>query len=267
MVRPSFSLKTMVGGILTIVFPFIIQAQPTAHYPVLEHCSKLSIFAGPVIYNRASISPQYGEQTIESLPIYGFIAGLEYDFFPSRKWSVITGLHTAIEPAYKLIFTLKQSDLYDHFHDDLTHKDKMYSMFSFSSPLLLRLNIQSGNKTFISFLTGFKAKYFPNGSAEMVVAVSNEEQSETREVFGLKLESPENSIQGSFVVGTGLTHALEKVILKANIIYVMNFQNAMSGEYQFSNLATSPDSRGDYRFSGNYLGLLFSVSLNKKTKI
>ncbi len=106
--------------------------------------------------------------------------------------------------------------------------------------------------------------YFPNGGADMVYAMTSQELSETREVFGLKLESPKNSFQGSFVVGTGFSYAMDKVLLKANLIYVMNFQNTISGEYQFANLFTSPDTRGYYDLSGNYLGLLFSVSLKKR---
>jgi hypothetical protein len=44
----------------------------------------------------------------------------------------------------------------------------------------------------------------------------------------------------------------------------MNFQNTIEGEYQFGNLLISPPTRGDYRLSGNYVGLLFSASLAKR---
>ena len=263
MVRLSLNIKTMVWNILPIVFPLIIQAQSITHYPVLEQYRKWSIVAGPVIYNRATITPQYGEYTIENSPIYGFNAGFEYDFYPERRWSFSTGFLVALEPVYSVEYRIYNKDLFPETLGDLTNKTKMYSIVSFSSPLLLRLNIQSGNRTFISFLTGFKAMYFPKGDAEMVHAITSQELSETREVFGLKLESPHNSIQGSFVVGTGFSYGIDKVLLKANLIYVMNFQNTISGEYQFANLFTSPDTRGYYDLSGNYLGLLFSVSLKK----
>jgi hypothetical protein len=44
----------------------------------------------------------------------------------------------------------------------------------------------------------------------------------------------------------------------------MNFQNTITGEYQFGNLFTSPPAGGDYELSGNYLGLLFSFNIAKK---
>jgi len=253
----------MVGGILTIVFPLIIQAQPITEYPELNEYRKWGIIAGPVLYNKATITPQYGDYTFENKPILGFNAGIEYDFYPDAKWSFITGFYTAIEPVYNLQFTLKKTDIYNHFDEDYTDQINSYSIVTFSSPLLLRLTIQSGNKSYVSFSTGLKAMYFPNGGADMVYAMTSQELSETREVFGLKLESPKNSFQGSFVVGTGFSYAMDKVLLKANLIYVMNFQNTISGEYQFANLFTSPDTRGYYDLSGNYLGLLFSVSLKK----
>ena len=264
--RFSLSIKTIVGGILTIVFPLITQAQQRAEYPELNEYRKWEFVAGPVLYNRATLTPQFGDYTFNNKPILGFNAGFVYDFHPDAKWSFITGLYCAIEPVYNVQFTLKEIDIYDYFGGDYTDHVKMYSILSFSFPLLLRLNIQLGNRTFISFLTGFKAMYFPSGDAEMTYAITSQDLSETREVFGLKLESPENSIQGSFILGSGFSYAMDKVLLKTNLIYVMNFQNTMSGEYQFANLLTSPDTRGYYNLSGNYLGLLFSVSLKKGKK-
>ncbi len=49
------------------------------------------IIAGPVLYNKATITPQYGDYTFENKPILGFNAGIEYDFYPDAKWSFITG--------------------------------------------------------------------------------------------------------------------------------------------------------------------------------
>lgn len=261
--RLPLELKIMVGLILTIIFPLPAQAQQKADYPALSKYRNWSVFAGPVIYDRATLTPQYGDYTFENKPISGFNAGFEYDFYPDKKWSFVTGFYTTIEPVYNLEFTIKQTDIYSHFYQDYTDHVKKYSIVTFSSPLLLKLNIQTSKKSFASFLTGFKVMYFPHGSADMVYAFSSEELSESREVFGLNLESPENSFQGSFVVGTGFSYALDKVLLKTNLIYVMNFQNTISGEYQFANMLTSPDTRGYYDLSGNYLGFLFSVSLRK----
>jgi hypothetical protein len=253
----------LLGILLSNAFlkPAFSQEQKV-HYE-LSKFSKWSIIAGPVVYNKAEITPQFGNLLLKNKPMLGFNAGALYDFYPDRKWSFQTGLIVAKEPIYSISYTIQHSDLYETYPGDLFDEYKSYSLYTFSFPLLLRLNFKTSKNIFVSFLTGLKAMYFPHGGEEYVYAISDEQLSDYREIFGLMLESPENSFQGSFVVGTGFSYAMEKVLLKANLIYVMNFQNTITGEYQFANLFTSPDSRGYYNLSGNYLGLLFSASLRK----
>lgn len=258
-------LKVAVLSILfSIAFLKMSFSQEQKEYSELFRYSKWSFTAGPVVYNKAELTPQYGDLTYENKPMLGFNAGVLYDFYPERKWSFQTGLIIAKEPIYSIYYKISHNDLYDNYPGDLIDEYKSYAPYSFSFPLLLRLNLQTSRKTFASFITGLNAKYFPYGGTEYTYAISDEEISDYREIFGLKLESPENSIQGSFTIGAGFSYTMEKVLLKANMIYVMNFQNTISGEYQFANLFTSPDTRGYYNLSGNYLGLQFSVSLKKK---
>ncbi len=246
---------------VALIRPLFSQVQKS--YDELKIFSKWSIVAGPVLYDKAKLTPQYGDLTFENKPMLGFNVGVLYDFHPEKKWSFQTGLIVAKEPIYSVKYNFFKEDLYSEYQEDLVDSHRSYALYTFSFPFLLQLNFQTGKKTFASFVSGFKAMYFPHGSSDLVVSISSEELSESREIFGLKLESPENSIQGSFVIGTGCSYALDNVLLKANIIYVMNFQNTISGEYQFANLFTSPDTRGYYDLSGNYLGLQFSASLKK----
>ena len=262
-----FSLKIAVLSILfsTASLKTAFSQEQKVYYELSKY-SKWNFVAGPVIYDKAKLTPQYGELSFENKPMWGFNAGVMCDFYPDRMWSFQTGLIVAKEPVYSIEFKINNNDLYPEYPGDLNNEAKMYSLFTFSFPMILRLNLQTGNKTFASFITGLKAMYFPIGQAEYTYAISSEELFDYREIFGLKLESPQNSFQGSFIIGTGFSYALEKVLLKANLIYVMNFQNTISGEYQFANLFTSPDTRGYYDLSGNYLGLLFSVSLKKSKR-
>lgn len=241
-------------------------AQEQKVYYELSKFSKWSFVAGPVMYNKAKLTPQYGELSFENKSMMGFNAGVMYDFYPDRKWSFQTGLIVAKEPIYSVEYEIDKNDLYPSYTENLTGEAKMYALYTFSFPIILNLNLKTGKRTFANLTTGLKVMYFPSGEAEYTLAVSDEQLSDHREIFGLKLESPENSFQGSFVVGTGFSYAMKKVLLKTNLIYVMNFQNTISGEYQFANLFTSPDTRGYYDLSGNYLGLQFSVSLKKSKK-
>jgi hypothetical protein len=256
--------KTIVGILmLTIVFCLKVKSQENKVYPVLSKYRKWSIVGGPVLYDRAKIYAKYGDYTFQNRPIWGFIAGFEYDFFPDRRWSFITGLDVALEPIYSIKYRISKQDLYPHFYEDLVEKYTNYSICTFSAPLYARLNIQANSKVFINLTAGLKFMYYPPGGAYFGQEISNEDQSETREIFGLNLHSQNNSIYGSAIVGTGASLALKKVLLKANLIYVLNFQNTIEGEYQFGNLLSSPPTRGDYKLSGNYWGLWLSISFRK----
>ncbi|MFA5478160.1 MAG: hypothetical protein WC271_15830 [Bacteroidales bacterium] len=240
-------------------------AQEPKVYAGLAEYSKWSFVAGPVLYNKAEVTPQYGNHILENRNMPGFNAGVMYDFNPDRKWSFQTGLLVAKEPIYSVRVRIDHNDIYPEWPGNLNDKFKAYAIYTFSFPLLLRLNVQTGDHSYASFLTGLKAMYFPNGQQELTWAISSDELADYREIYGLKLESPENTMQGSFLIGTGYSLARKKVLLKASLIYVMNFQNTITGEYQFANLFTSPDTRGYYNLSGNYLGLLFAVSFKKKS--
>jgi len=258
--------NTMVGIILTIVLLSEAQGQLNSQYPVLSRYRKWSIIAGPVFYNKARIYPQYGEYTFKNRPMWGFNAGFEYDFYPDRQWSFITGFLVAYEPIYNIKYRILKQDLYPQYTEDIVDKYKSYSFLSYSVPLLLRLNIQSGKNSFVNFLSGLKVMYFPKGDSYYGLLISNEDNTESREIFGLNLHSQDYKFYGSFIVGTGASFAMKKLLLKANLIYVINFTSTIEGEYQFNNLFTSPPARGNYKLSGNYLGLLISASLKKSKK-
>jgi outer membrane protein with beta-barrel domain len=183
-------IKTVTLLMLIMITCWATTAQSFDEYPILKKYRKWGITAGPVIYNRAELLPRYGEYTFENKPMWGFNAGLEYDFYPHKKWSVITGLTVALEPIYKVEYTIMDEDIYPHFGEDITDIANDYAMTSFSSPLLLRLNIQVNEKTFFNFRTGLKVMYFPSGSASLTVSYASEDQEEVREVFGLRVDSP-----------------------------------------------------------------------------
>ncbi len=259
-------ISAMMSVVLIMASLHLAYAQEQKVYAGLAEYSKWSFVAGPVLYNKAEVTPQYGNHILENRNMPGFNAGVMYDFNPDRKWSFQTGLLVAKEPIYSIRYKIEHHDLFESYQGDLIDSYHSYAIYTFSFPLLLRLNVQTGDHSYVSFLTGLKAMYFPHGGSEYVYPIIDDEVlMQGFEVFGLKLESPENTMQGSFLIGTGYSLARKKVLLKASLIYVMNFQNTITGEYQFANLFTSPDTRGYYNLSGNYLSLLFAVSFKKKS--
>jgi len=239
-------------------------AQELNRFPALSNYSKWSIVAGPALYSKAKLYPQYGDYTFDNKLIWSFNAGIEYDLIPDGKWSFTTGILMGFEPVYNIRYRIKEEDIYPEYTEDCTGDAKMYANPSFSFPLLARLNIQVNDKTFAYFTAGLRALYFPSGEAEFTLRLSSPELDESREVFGIRLYSPENELQGSFVIGTGIMLPVKRILLKSSLKYTINFQNIIEGEYLFDNLFVSPDSRGEYELSGNYLALMVSLSFSRR---
>jgi hypothetical protein len=224
---------------------------------------KWGIVLGPAIYDRATISQDYGSYTFKNRPIWSYDIGLEYDLYPDKKWSFTTGLWINKEPVYNIKYRILQKDLYSHFTEDLEDYAIGYAIHTFSVPMLLRFNLRASENIYLNFYSGLKAMYFPPGSSDYGLSISSLELKETREIFGLRMESQDFSYYGSFVIGAGATFLRKKVLLKAKVIYVMNFQNTVDGEYQFGNMFSSPPAHGTYNLTGNYLGFLLTANLKK----
>lgn len=251
----------MVGIFLTMVIYSYTVAQNRVDYPEMVKYRKWSFEAGPVFYNKARITPQYGNYTFKNRIIPGYNWGFEFDFHPEYKWSFIIGLIMAKEPALSIKYHILKQDLYSQYTEDMIDHHRMNAIVTFSVPLLYRLTIPSSGKSYLTFKTGIKLMYFPEGNISFGLHIVNADGTETREIFGIKAHSQESPLYESFVISTGLAFPLHKILIKANAMYVMNFQNTMEGEYLFDNLLTSTASRGTYKLSGNYLGLIVTVNL------
>lgn len=203
--------KIMISILFTYLFVLSSFSQTNSDYSEVRKYRKLGFIIGPILYNRAELDPQYGDYTFENKPIIGFNAGFEYNFNPEKEWSIITGFIVALEPIYKMRVKIKDEDVYSYFEEEvLTLYDKSNAMTSFSVPILLRLNLQIKKRVFLNFRTGLKAMYFPDGSASLSWTFHNEDDTESREVFGLRVDSPNNSFQGSFVIGSDISYTTKK---------------------------------------------------------
>jgi hypothetical protein len=92
----------VVGVILTTILYNTGVAQENNKYSVLNKYCRFGFVGGASLYNRAKIYRKYGDYTFENKPTWSYNAGLEYDFFPNKKWSVLTGLLVALEPSYNV---------------------------------------------------------------------------------------------------------------------------------------------------------------------
>lgn len=256
----------MVGIILTIVSICKAKGQKNSDFDILSKYRKLSLFIGPKIYSKAKTYASYGDYKFTNKLIPGIDFGFEYDFHPERKWSITTGLIITNEPVYNMNYHILQQDLYSHFYEDITDKAKEYSIYSFSVPILYRYCFQTSNVSFITLSSGIKLMYYPTGRTLFLLQISNEDMTEMREIFGLKLETQDYSIYESFVLNPGFIFVKNKLLIKPSIMLVINFQNIIHGEYKYDNLLSSPPAGGKYELSGNYLAFHLAIDFKVPKK-
>ena len=239
----------------------ILFAQDAPKYAKLKQYRKWGITAGASLYDKAKIKPQYGNYTFENLHSVGWLVGFEYDFHPEKEWSFQTGMLLTREPAFKIHLKIPEEELFISGRDAISDKIGSKGAYSLSIPFLVSLKKQLGNKIYGQLIGGLRVLYYRTGSVSASYLFSNNEES--RQLFGMRLTTQEFKYYGGCELGVGIYWSAHKFLLKTNIIYTMNFQPIMIGEYKYGNLVNEEPSGGDYTLSGNYFALMFTIHFNK----
>jgi hypothetical protein len=256
-----FYIALFAGLWFSVVFVSSSSAQQSNDYESLAKFRKWTFVAGPRLYFKARTEAYYGDYTFKNKLIPGYQFGVEYEFRPAHKWSIVTGLLITKEPVYSIEYRILQKDLFSHYTEDFVDKFRSYAISTFSFPLLYRVNLMTGNNSFISIASGIKFMYFPSGDSYFGLEINDDSMTRTIEIFGLNLHSQNYSIYESFVLTTGFTFVGSKYLFKPSISTVINFQPTIIGEYQYGNLLSSPPAKGSYKLSGNYVSLNLGITL------
>ena len=218
----------------------------------------------PLLYNKASITRNFGNTILHNKSIPSFQIGAIRHFYRDKSWSFNTGVNLTLLPFNNLFFTLKKEDVYDGLDGEEFFKE--YGYLYFSIPLNLEFKKQLSKTIFYNASLGINIYYLTDSRQEFNFFLANEDLAEEREVFALFQETQDNKIQASMVIGTGFYFMFKRFMLQTNIIYNKNFQNLWEGEYQFGNFFVSEPTRGNYRVSGDFIGLSTTVYFKKRTK-
>lgn len=238
--------------VLFLLLSISLQGQWNKEFAILNQYQKWGITAGPTFFNKATISSQFGEQSFDNKITTSFNAGIEYAFFADRRWSFLTGLLVSKEPVYNI-------DHPDFFGKQYT------SGVNFSIPLITQMQIQVGEKVFLTLSAGYKATYI--APTTYIYGVGSNPENKEEEIFSLSLNTPDNHIYGSALFNVGTALAMKPFLMKINVTYNIYFQNIVTGTYQFNDVAyTTPSTTGAYKLSGNYLGVMVSFYLKKPRK-
>jgi len=265
MVIISKCKKTKVSLILIFVFILGSFAQDDLNnFNFFSEYRNYGFFVTPIFFKKASITRDFGNTTLENKSIFAVQFGVKKHFYKEQEWSIITGLNFTPLPFYNLSFKLDNEDVI--FDEDELFADKSFGHFYISIPIQIEHKMQLSNKVFFNSNLGLNISYLSHGGVALTLAMTDEDNNITREVFGLRESTQNNEIQASATISAGLYFPLKYFLLQTNIVYNKTFQDVLEGEYRFGNLLISDPTQGNYKASGDFIGLSTTIYFKKRNK-
>ncbi|MDR6301292.1 hypothetical protein [Mesonia maritima] len=121
-----------------------------------------------------------------------------------------------------------------------------------------------GNSLFFYTNGGFDFTLISKGGTELSYSYGDEFLKEERQVFVLYENTSGFFIYPSLRIGPGLYIISEKVLYQIGFVYKKSLVPYLKGEYQFGNLEESKPTRGNFKMTGDFLGLGVTIFLKKK---
>ncbi|MBA3986300.1 MAG: hypothetical protein H0X63_06975 [Flavobacteriales bacterium] len=263
----NFSLHKIGAAFIAALFFFTTYSQnnPKTEFEVFKDYKRLGYTVRPVFYSKATINRKFGDYELINKKTFNFNFGFDYLIHPERKWAFKSGLHLDIVPLYNIEFDIKEGDIWSGYEG--YQEDSNIYKLNFAIPLLVQFKKQMAYNLFFNLEMGFHFMIMQQGGFDVTYLFSNEELSESREIFAMygNATNP-TSIYPNLILSPGFYFTFPGILLQTNVIFQKPIVPFFKGEYQFGNLLESGPTRGDYKNSGEYLGLLFTVHLKKKMK-
>lgn len=258
--------KSTIGAVLlSLLFSFTAAAQffkNPEQYPAFKNYKHWGIYYANVFNKKATTTRDYGEYVMDNKVPFSFNFGFEKMLYPERRFAFKTGFLIDMAPVAESTVTFKPEDIYPEF-GGYTDEIKYYR-FLITIPLLVEVKKQMSEHIYFNLETGLHLTIQPSGSFDFHILLVSEEKQEAREVFAVYADNPDKKwIYPNLIISPGLYFAESWGLVQANIIYQNTLINYYTGEYQFGNLIKSPPTRGNYKLSGDYIGVSLSFHFNK----
>jgi hypothetical protein len=261
-----FNLKTTMSIILIVVSSFIGQAQDNdeTNYEVFNSYGNFGYSFAPVLFNKATITRNYGNTILTNRPILSYQLGVVYHFQPAKEWGINTGLTLTSLPISNMSFDLNDNDVYPGYAG--SNNSKSIGSLFLSVPINVELKKQLAKNLYANLNFGVNISFIPSNRYEEVYIISSQELQESREVFAMYQQSYNDKPIVGLVLKGGFYFTLKHCLIKTNLVYNKSFKNIVEGEYQFGNLLVSEPTRGDYKISGDYFALTTTIYFKIKKK-
>lgn len=258
----SNNLKRIIILYVVTVYSFSINAQnkPLGDFDYFIMYSNWGFSAATISY----LKPIISRNDITNITINtskGAQISVKYHYHKEKEWSFNTGIiFTLLQPS-KLLFTLKNQDVFKEeqrfFESSL--KGKFYIQFPINAEIKKRL----WENIYFNFNVGLTVFFINVPTNNINYTILDTTSNETKEVFSLNYNNGNRAhLTALFSIGTYIM--FKNFMVQTNIVFDKTFENFWDGDYQFQNLLQSEPSSGTYNLKGDYFGFLLTVYFKRK---
>jgi hypothetical protein len=181
----NFSLHKIGAAFIAALFFFTTYSQnnPKTEFEVFKDYKRLGYTVRPVFYSKATINRKFGDYELINKKTFNFNFGFDYLIHPERKWAFKSGLHLDIVPLYNIEFDIKEGDIWSGYEG--YQEDSNIYKLNFTIPLLVQFKKQMAYNLFFNLEMGFHFMIMQQGGFDVTYLFSNEELSESREIFAM----------------------------------------------------------------------------------
>lgn len=220
----------------------------------------------PMLYNKSeTTSFSYGNRDIYHKPTFSGKIGAVYVFNPQNPLSFRTGLFLEKLPLYNHEFELYSEDFPEGEEIGAgIYGEKKKGQLRLNVPILAEYKYRLSPRFIFNINAGAEFMFLRKGGFENISAweYTDEMVSEKFGIYG----NTQGGIYPSLRLSPGIYYKSKYLLIQTNLVYKKSLKNYYEGEFQYNNLENASPSRGDYKLSGDYIGLEVSLFFKKSRK-
>ncbi len=259
-------MKNSKNLLITCVLLFILSKLAISQsYPVLNEYKSLGLSVQSMSYTKGVFTRTEGNQEIQSNGLYTGAIGFRYSILANQqKWGVQTGAFIAMPPTYSYGWVIEPKDKYTTSNSATIFSETFYNDYSLTIPLEIEYKRQILTNHYWATSVGGQCVLSTNGTATTTYSIVDD--TFDRQVFGFTAYNREPRPYFMGTIGIGDYYVSKFGLWHFRLTYSKTFATQYYGNYVFGNLRSSPETRGTYKMSGDYLALAVDYRWKKWEK-
>lgn len=234
-------------------------------YPILNEYKSFGISVQGMSYTKGVFTRTEGNHDIQSNSLYTGAVGFRYSIFPNdQKWGLQTGAFIAMPPTYSYGWVIEPKDKYTTSNSSTVFSETFYNDYSLTIPLEVEYKRQIFTNHYLSTTVGGQCVLSTNGTATTTYSIVDD--TSDRQVFGFTAYNREPRPYFMGTIGIGDYYVSKFGLWHFRLTYSKTFATQYYGNYVFGNLRSSPETRGTYKMSGDYVALAVDYRWKKRKK-